>query len=198
MREEFIDQWVNGRLWSIEARRHIRPDRSIRSRIGEFRSTLLVRKYQESFLFNKIMIGENDVLEYYKNHKEEFTTRKPAAYIEVYSADSRQLAEDIRNLLKKNERPASSAYVKLVYPGDCIGPLDQGIFQLKSPGVVGPVLHEKVYYVAWIIDFYPNNSLLRVEHVRDDIIQKLHMSERTKALQEKQKELKDRINVKIF
>jgi hypothetical protein len=40
--------------------------------------------------------------------------------------------------------------------------------------------------------------LLRVEHVREDIIQRLQITEYMNALQLKEKELKERINVKIF
>jgi len=54
------------------------------------------------------------------------------------------------------------------------------------------------YFIVSIIENYPENSLLRVEHVRDDIIQKLQMTARSNALLQKQKELKDHINVKIF
>jgi hypothetical protein len=197
-RDQFIGQWINQQLWQIEAKKHVRLNSELRSQISEYESSLLIREFQEAYVYNNIMIDEGDVLKYYEEHQREFFTESSAVFVEIYTTGSRDGANDVLEKLKKIEHPAVPAQIKLVYSGGCVKPIDTALFSKNRKDLIGPISHAGQYYVFSIIEYYPNNSLLRVEHVRGDIIQKLQMTARSNALQQKQKELKDRINVKIF
>ncbi|MCF7832053.1 MAG: hypothetical protein K9N05_00570 [Candidatus Marinimicrobia bacterium] len=194
----FIEQWVDRQLWYIEAKKNVRMNDHLRSQVKEYRSSLIVREFQEQKVFNKIMIVENEVLDYYDKHHEEFISHQQSAFIEIYSTLSREAASGVLTAVKNSERPLVPAQLKLVHKGGCVEPLDKAIFANNTKSPLGPIFHAGKYYVISIIQYYPENSLLHVEHVRDDIIQKLQVAARANALQKKQKELKDHINVKIF
>ena len=197
-RDQFIEHWVDRQLWDIEAKKHVRITSAIRDKLEEYRTSLIVRDYQENFVLNKIMVHESDVVKYYKEHQSEFITPNPAAFLEIYTTLSVDAANEILSSLKKTERPAVSPQIELVNKGSCIEPIDKAVFGKDRTNLIGPLFHSGQYFVLSIIEYYPRNSLLRVEHVRDDIIQKLQIAARSSALQEKQKELKEHINVKIF
>ena len=197
-REQFVGQWVDRQLWQIEAKKHVRINSELRDQIDEYESSLLVREFQETYVYNNIMVGESDVLKYYKEHQREFFTERAAAFVEIYKTPSRDGANEVLSKLIKTERPAVPVQIKLVYKGSCVEPIDKALFSKNRKNRMGPIAHASQYYVLSIIEYYPSNSLLRVEHVRDDIIQKLQITARSNAFQQKQKELKDHINVKIF
>ncbi len=197
-RERFIANWVDQQLWDIEAKKHVRISNAKRRQLGEYRSTLRVREYKQEHILNKIMISENSVLKYYDEHEGEFTTNKKAAFIELYVCADKGAANDVLSDLKRSETPAIPSQLKLVYKGSCIKPIDEKIFSKKASDHLCTIIHSGIYYVVSVLEKYPENSLLRVEHVRKDIIQKLRMTEYSNVLQQKQKELKDRINVKII
>ena len=197
-REQFIEQWIERQLWDIEAKKHVRLNSELRVMIDKYKSSLLIREFQEEHILNKIMVHESDVLKYYNEHQGEFITPIPAAFIEIYTSSSLDMANSVVASLKKNERPALTSQIKLVKKGDCVEPLENAIFFKKGEKIIGPLSYLNQYFVLSVIEYYRENSLLRVEHVRDDIIQKLQMTARSNALLQKQKELKDHINVKIF
>jgi len=197
-REQFIEQWVDRQLWQIEAKKHVRLNSELRKQIKEYESSLIVREFQETYVYNNIMVNESDVLKYYEEHQQEFITNTAAAFIEIYETTSRDGANEVLTNLLKTERPAVPVQIKLVYKGACVEPIDKALFSKNRKNTIGPIAHDGQYYILSIIEYYPVNSLFRVEHVRDDIIQKLQMTARSNAFQQKQKELKDHINVKIF
>ncbi len=196
--EAFIESWVTNELWHKEARRHVRNNTEIRRKLSKYKSSLLIRKYQEDFILNKILITENDVLAYYKKNRDEFLARDDAAFIELFILKSKGAANDVVNNLNAKINPGIPSRLKLVYSGDCVSQLDKAIFSKNSKNIIGPIPHNENYYVVNIISKYTINSPLQVEHVRDDIIQKLQIDQHINALQRKQNELKDRYNVKIF
>lgn len=196
--ESYIDNWVEQQLWDIAAKKSIRLDRVAKDQIDKYRSSLRVREYREQYLFNNINVNENDVINYYEQHSSEFITQKEAAFIELFACSSESVAKDVLSELKKDQRPALSPRLMLVYKGSLSGPLNSKIFSNNTSGTMGPIEYMGVYYIVTIIEKYPKNSQLKVEHVRRDIIQKLRLTEYSNVLQKKQKELKDRFNVKIF
>lgn len=197
-RNQFIERWVDRQLWDIEAKKHVHINSELRVLLEEYQSSLIVRQFQEDFVLNNIMVDESSVLEYYNKHQGEFVARNSAAFVEIYTTLSRGAANEVLASLKKTERPAVPVQIKLVNKGGCVEPIDNAVFSKNRKNLIGPISHSGQYYVLSVIEYYPENSLLRVEHVRDDIIQKLRTTARSNALQQKQKELKDHINVKIF
>ncbi len=195
---DYVDRWVSDQLWMIEAKKHQSLNSTLKKKINEYKTLLLVREYQENYIFDKIMISENDVVDYYENNQDRFHSDEKSAYIRVFSTSDKKEADLILSKLKNKEEPLIRGQYKLVYPGTCVDALDNKIFSRNNYDLIGPVSHDGMYYVVSVIYRYAANSLLRVEHVREDIIQKLRMNEYISVLQNKEKELKERINVKIF
>ncbi len=198
LREQFIDNWVDQQLWFIEAKKIVRLNKEERQQVNDYRSSLIIRKYRDQYLLGSIMITENDVLQYYEDHHSEFITDVDAAFVELYVCRSSDIAKEVISSLESSEQPLLSPNFKLVKKNMCVDPLDRAIFNDKNKQtLIGPVSHNKDHYVVFVIERYKKGSRLRVEHVRDDIIQRLKITRYSNVLQQKQKELKDRINVKI-
>jgi hypothetical protein len=196
--KDFIDHWVANRLWVIEARKHVSLNKSARRQLKDYRESLLVRQYRDNMIFDKIMISENDVLDYYDKNNAAFITDNAAAFVDIYILRDRAEAEALVSSLKNSEQTPAPAQRSLIYKGGLIDALDNKLFSKYPENIIGPVLYADDYYVIAVNERYSPNSLLRVEHVREDIIQRLQMTEYMNALQLKEKELKERINVKIF
>jgi hypothetical protein len=196
--EAFVESWVKHELWLKEAKRHVRNNAKLKDQLSKYKATLIIREYQEKYILGKTLITENDVLAYFEKNRSEFLARDNAAFIELFILDSKEAAVEVVNNLNSKINPGIPSQLKLVYSGECVSPLDNVIFSKSSINIIGPVSHNQNYYVVNIIHKYIKDSPLQVEHVRDDIIQKLQIDEHIKALQKKQNELKDRYNVKIF
>lgn len=197
-REQFVEDWVNRQLWLIESKRLVRLDREEKPQIRDYRSNLIIRKYQKQYLLNNIMITENDVLQYYEGHRSEFIAETDAAFIELYVCPSNVAAKEVLSSLRSSETPPLSPVIKLVKKNTCVEPIDKALFVEKNKSnLLGPISYGNDYYIVFIIEKYKPGSVFQVEHVRNDIIQRLKITQYSNALQKKQKELKDRLNVKI-
>ena len=198
LEQEYIDRWVADRLWRIEARKRVSLNHSSRKKLYEYKAALLVREYREKYILNNIMVSENDVIDYYEKNQQEFKTQSKAVFLQIYTTNSANEANAVLSRLKKNEDPVIGGQLILAYPGTLIDILDDKVFSRDTDDIIGPISQNGLYYVVSVIHRYAENSMLRVEHVRGDIIQKLRMSKYASAVQNKEKELKEKINVKIF
>ena len=196
--QDYIEHWINKRLWYIEAKKSASLNAEARQLIKEYRSTLLIRQYQEDQFLNNIMITENEVIDYYEKNKARYIAKQDAAFIEIFVCDNKDAAYDIVEKLKNTEKPTYPSRLQLVNRGSCVDALDKKIFSSKPATIIGPIANNSEYFVVSLIDRYPQNSQLKVEHVREDIIQKLRIMKYNSIIQQKEKELKEKINVKIF
>ncbi len=197
-REQFVENWVSRQLWEKEAKKHIRINAKMRRQIREYRRDLLIREYCDRYLRQGIHVSENDVLEYYREHQRAFTTPVRAVFAELYLCKNAESAAEVAQMLKDGETPPVAARRRLLRSGECVEALDKVLFGRNPGALPGPFDINGDYYVVSVRERYEENSLLRVEHVRDEIIQKLTIEAYLDAYQQKQKELKERSNVKIF
>lgn len=196
--DQFISMWVEEQLWYLEAKRYVKNDSKIKDQVETYRQRLLIKKYQDTVLKEQIKITDKDVQDYYKEHLNEFNTHKPAAFIEIYSVASEKEAQDIITTINTSRHPNHASQIKLVYEDDYIFEIDNILFSKSNKKVLGPIKVNDVYFVITVIERYSQNSTLALEHVKNDIIQRLQINAFSNARQKKYKELKDRYNVKFF
>ncbi len=197
-KEQYVGNWINREIWYRHAKKHVRSNQTIRGHLREYRRELIIKEYCDQYIRQHIMITENDVLKYYSDHQNEFIISVDAVFVEMYTSNNKNAATDVLNTLKKAQRPALPPAVELVKKGEYVGPLDKLLFAKNTSAFIGPVLVREKYYVVSVIGRYPENSLVRVEHVRGEIIQRLQIEAYLNASQQTQKELKEYFNVKIF
>jgi hypothetical protein len=196
--DQFISMWVEEQFWYLEAKRYVKKDSNMKDQIETYQQRLLIKKYQDTILNEQIKITDKNVQEYYKEHIHEFNTQKPAAFIEIYSVSSEKEALDIITTINTSRHPNHVSQIKLVYKDDYIFEIDNILFSKSNKKVLGPIKVNDVYFVITVIERYSQNSTLALEHVKNDIIQRLQINAFSNARQKKYKELKDRYNVKFF
>lgn len=197
-RDAFVEQWVNDEVWFRAAKKSVRPDPAMRSQIRDYRRQLIIRGYCENELRASGIIGENAVLDYYKKHADSFRIPTDAVFVELYACPHSETAKEIYNTLKSGERPALPPELLLIRSGDCAPVFEKALFDKRVNGLIEPLSVRNHYYVLSVIEYFPKNSPLRVEHVREEIIQKLQIEAQIQRYQEQQKVLKERFNVKIY
>lgn len=198
LKSDFIDQWVEKQLWLKEAKRYIKPNESMKEKVQEYENLLLIDTYQQKFILENISITESDVRDYYKSNKDKFLSFTDAAYIQIYTLDDIENAEDLLENLKNAIQPNIHSEFKLLYKNEFIPEIDKLLFSSKSGKYIGPVNTNGHFYVIVVIEKYSKDSILAMEHVRMDIIQKLRAMAFVKEIDKKQNELKDQYNVKII
>lgn len=196
--DQLISLWVEEQLWYHDAKRFVKTDKEIQDLVKKYEESLLIRKYQETYLHDQSVITDKDIQDYYQEHLSEFITPRPAAFIELHSLNSKKSADEVIASIKASGYSNTPSKVQLVYKNDYIEDLDNAIFLKSTNTLLGPIKVNDTYYVINILEKYSENSTLALEHVRDDIIQKLRIDAFSKARQKKYKELKDQYNVKIF
>ncbi len=196
--KRFAEQWADQKVLYLNAKKHFRLDSGMREQLRSYKEDLLIARYNDAFVRQKIFISENDVLNYYQKHRGEFTADRRAVFAQVYTCADPETAHDILNALKKESRGAVQPDLRLLREGECVENIDVALFAKNNPSLVGPIHSGGIYYVISVLERYERNSTFRVEHVREDIIQRLHIEEYIKTSQQKLKDLKERFNVKIF
>jgi hypothetical protein len=198
IKDDFINIWVEKHLWLKESQGYISTNEKINKQVKEYENSLIIQEYQQKYIFDKISICEGDIREYYKKYKDHFTAYDDVAYIEVFKLTQKNLADDLLRSLKNSINPDVPSEFELVYRHDYIDDIDKLLFSSKTSKYIGPVKVDNYYYVIVVIEKYSKNSIIAMEHVRSDIIQKLRASAYVNAINKKQKELKDQYNVKII
>lgn len=197
-KEQYVNNWVNHETWYRYAKKYVRSNRAIRGHLREYRRELIIKEYCDQHIRQHIMITENDVLKYYGDHQNEFIIPVDAVFVEMYTSNNKNAAIDVLNTLKKAQRPVLPPVLELVKKGEYVDPLDKLLFAKNMPIFIGPVLVREKYYVVLVIERYSENSLIQVEHVRGEIIQRLQIEKYLNVYQQTQKDLKEHFNVKIF
>lgn len=193
----FVEQWVDETLWYRAAKKALRPDKRMRRQIKDYRRQLYVNRYQNKTLRQSYHIEENDILEYYKKNTERYRAVEEAVFVALYNCENASIADEIYQMLKDGNSPSVAEY-RLLYKSDCSEPFSARLFTGKNSGPLAPVSVRDRYYVISVLERYNENSLLRMEHVREDIIQKLQIEAYMDAYQKKYNDLKEHVNVKIY
>ncbi|MDZ7796444.1 MAG: hypothetical protein U5N56_05095 [Candidatus Marinimicrobia bacterium] len=197
-KEQFVDSWINQRLWEKEAKKQIRMNPRMRRQLREYRRQLLVNEYCERYLRENIYVSENDVLEYYRDNEKDFISREKAVFADLYLCNNADAASEVLQMLGDRKTPPVQPQRQLLISGECAEKLEKALFRETGADLLGPLQIREKYYVVSVLERYRANSQLRVEHVRDEIIQRLKIQTYLDAHQKKQKELRKRSNVKIF
>jgi len=196
---QFIESWINHEIWYRQAKKHVHSNAYIRRQVRDYRRELFIREYSQQEIRQNISVGENDVLSYYQDNPNEFIASKPGAFVEIYIGKNKEVLDDVLDHLRRAERAPLPPRLEYVSRGDFVEALDRRLFPEKNnPQYIGPLKIDNHYYLISVIERYSENSRLRVEHVRDQIIQKLEMQKYMDTYHQKQKDLKERFNVKIY
>lgn len=195
--DAYIEQWVDENLWLRAARNTIRPNAAIRRQVKDYRRRILVNEYLERELRKDFLIGENDILEYYQREQETYRAKDEAVFIALYNCKGAETANEIFRELKAGNRPSAAEHL-LLYQNECNEAFRNHLFGNRSSGPLSPLSVRGRHYVIFVLERYAENAQLRLEHVREDIIQKLQIEAYMNAYQKRYKDLKEHVNVKIY
>jgi hypothetical protein len=197
-REAFIEHWVEETLWYRAARKEIRLDSDMRRQLKHFRRELIIGKYQDRALPKPSLVNENDILKYYKNNIDLYKTQEVAVFIALYACNDEKTADELYRELRDEQRSSPASEYCLLKKSECHDAFKSALFDKNVSGPLSPIPLRRNYYVINVLERYSENSVLRLEHVRDDIIQKLRIEALMDAHHKKLKDLKEDVNVKIY
>ena len=210
-REKFLNEIINKEMLHQEAlKKGLDKTPEFQKKVEEFKKVTLVTELFEKDVMAKAKVSDQEVKDYYDQHKEEFapTTQIKASHILVKTEDE---AKKVMERLKKGEKFADVAKAVSIDKGSAINGGDLGYFSkgqmvpefenAASSMNIGDVSSEPVrtqfgYHIIKVTD-KKKGSVIEFEKIKDMISQKLTGGKQKEAFDQYIAELKKNYKVEI-
>ncbi|MFZ2197563.1 MAG: peptidylprolyl isomerase [Thermodesulfovibrionales bacterium] len=210
-REKFLNEIINKEMLHQEAlKKGLDKTPEFQKKVEEFKKITLVTELFEKDVMAKAKVSDQEVKDYYDQHKEEFapTTQIKASHILVKTEDE---AKKVMERLKKGEKFADVAKAVSIDKGSAINGGDLGYFSkgqmvpefenAASSMNIGdissvPVRTQFGYHIIKVTD-KKKGSVIEFEKIKDMISQKLTGGKQKEAFDQYIAELKKNYKVEI-
>ena len=165
--------------------------------INQIKNDLLKNKLFDEIVQTKLKIDDNEIKNYYQNHKNEFKVCKKIEVVK-YSANNKALLEKIKQnpLSIKNLKVENKIYYANELPLNLLF-----LFKETKDGAFTPIINEsneRGYYSMFYVTKKENYYYLPFEKVKNLITNKLINKKREKILKEYFSKLKNKAYVKFY
>jgi len=210
-REKFLNEIINKEMLHQEAlKKGLDKTPEFQKKVEEFKKVTLVTELFEKDVMAKAKVSDQEVKDYYDQHKEEFapTTQIKASHILVKTEDE---AKKVMERLKKGEKFADIAKAVSIDKGSAINGGDLGYFSkgqmvpefenAASSMNIGdissvPVRTQFGYHIIKVTD-KKKGSIIEFEKIKAMISQKLTGGKQKEAFDQYIAELKKNYKVEI-
>lgn len=180
----FVNDWIETEILSQQALSHdLEQDPYLINRLESFKKKLLADTYIRYNIYKSISISEQQIRDYYQEHKQIFMWEYDAAEVTHYfttDPDTAQQVYDIlrngtveeKTLLYRKNQPET----KVVTAGDMIKNLEDAIFGTRANGVLRPVKSEFGYHVILVSQRFKAGTHQSIDQVRDEIRERLRIT----------------------
>ena len=205
-KEEFVRRWIDTELLYREAlRRGIHRDAKVKRIIEGMRKELLAAELVERELKDKVKVTQEEVEEYYRTHREEFTRDQPEVRARYLLMENRRKAwrvwkklvtgEDFEKLLREEAIEGGD----LGYFGmdDVPQEVARAAFSLGKGQISKPVKGELGYYIIQVLDRQETGTVRPLEMVREEIVDRLMATKRRDYLEGMIKRLREKEEVEV-
>lgn len=98
-----IDMWIARQLWANQAEKE-EGNPKLEKLVEDYRQSLLISAYKEKLIANaKIMVSEEEVLNYYKENEEQYTLTSELFQLRYYILDEGMGEDEILKRLNNDE-----------------------------------------------------------------------------------------------
>ena len=161
----------------------------------QIKENLLKEKLFSQIVNSKLRISEEEIKNYYQNHKNEFTTFKTIQVTAYYSKSPQKLQEIQKNpfisdsniVVKTHVYEYNEIPVNLMY-----------LFKNTKEGEFTPIINNGTSYVTFYIARKDGKVLLPLENVKSLIANKLIKEKRDRILKEYFAKVKNQADIKIY
>ncbi len=180
---QFVERWINGELLYQEAlRRGLQRETHIKAKIRAAEKTILIADLIQQELQNRIQVTEQEVLDYYQSHVDDFTRKADQVRAQQILVPTLEEAQKIRREFEAGGDFTRLASRHSVDPSAEQGG-DLGFFSQEdvvpevskvafsaSPGALSvPIKTEFGYHLIIVTDTKKAGSALSLDLVRDEI-----------------------------
>jgi len=160
----------------------------------KLKSDLLKRKLFDEIVQTKLRIDDNEIKNYYENHKDEFKIFK-TIQVTKYTANNKKILEDIKQnpLANLNVKTSNEVYEYNELP---LGLLF--LFKQTKVGEFTPVINDGLVYTMYYIARKDGKVHIPFDKVKNAIANKLAAQKREMILKDYFAKLKNRAYIKIF
>ena len=163
--------------------------------INQIKNDLLKKKLFDEIIQTKLNLDDNEIKNYYENHKDEFKVFKKIEVIK-YSANNKALLEKVKqNPLSttKNVKVKNRVYNANELPLNSLF-----LFKETKEGTFTPIINELGHYSIFYIIKKEEYYYLPFEKVKNLIANKLLNEKREKVLKEYFSKLKNKAYIKFY
>jgi len=162
--------------------------------ISQIKNDLLKKKLFDEIIQTKLKIDNNEIKNYYQNHKDEFKVFEKIAVVK-YTANNKVLLEKIKQnpLFANNVKVENRVYNANELPLNLLF-----LFKETKEGTFTPIISEIGHYSMFYITKKENYYYLPFRKVKNLIENKLINEKREKILKEYFSKLKNKAYVKFY
>jgi peptidyl-prolyl cis-trans isomerase C len=202
-------------------KRGLDRDEEIRTKVERYRKRLITEKLYREVAKEKAQVGEEEIQEYFRAHKERFMQKERIRVRQILillppnagpekEAETKKKAEEVLRRAKAgedfgelakeySEGPAASRGGDLGYfsRGRMVPAFEEAAFGLENDGDVSNVVRTKFGYHVIQLTGRQAAKELSIEEVRDRIIRQLESARRREVRQSLARELRQQAKVEI-
>ncbi len=203
--QSFLNEWINTEMLAQQALKHdINQDPYLRSRLDSYYKSLLADTYIRYHIYKSISISDQEIQNYYNEHRQIFMWEHDAAEVVHYSTDIQDTAQVIYNILR-NGTPEEKSLLyqrnqpetKIITYQDVIPELGDVIFNTKAQGVLNIIESDFGYHIVVVKQRFNAGSYQNIEQVRDEIRKRLIVTKQKRYYYQVLDSLKGIMNVEI-
>jgi peptidyl-prolyl cis-trans isomerase C len=204
-RQQFISQWIETQILADAARKNdFHRDPYFHKALHQIENELLARNFIEHKISEKLIVSDDEILDYYNQNRQDFRIEDEAAsIIHFLFASSEDAAAVKRTLLYGSPQSVSELMEKyfpdekFVRKGELMTALNLEIFSPQKRKTIGPVKTQFGYHVISVKEYFKAGDYRPIADVRDEIRNRIGLLKKKEARKELIENYRNRQNVQI-
>ncbi|MBS1271181.1 MAG: putative peptidyl-prolyl cis-trans isomerase [Candidatus Marinimicrobia bacterium] len=177
----FLTDWIETEILSQQAKKHdLEDDPYLKNRLESYKKKLLADTYIRYNIYKSINITDQQIHDYYEEHKQVFMWEHDAAEVIHYFAESAVSAQQVYTILRRGTQEEQTLLyqknhpdTKLVTSGDMIPALEEAVFGTRANGVLRPVESDVGWHVLVVNQRFKAGTYQSIDQARDKIRERL-------------------------
>jgi len=177
----FVNNWVETELLAQQSmKQDLDEDPVLRSRLESYRKKLLADMYIRHEIYRTISISDQDIRDYYKQHRQSFIREHTGAEVTHYFATNSDTANQVYNILRNGSPEERSLLyqrntpeTKIVSRQEMVPALADAIFGTQALGLLDPVETSRGFHVVQVKQRFSAGEPKPIDQVRDEIRERI-------------------------
>tara|TARA_B100000131_G_scaffold19736_1_gene19412 strand:- start:401 stop:1183 length:783 start_codon:yes stop_codon:yes gene_type:complete len=179
-----VQDWVTNTVLLKKAKSlGIDQDSSIIKKRDNYFNDLIVSSFINHSFKPNIEISKKEILDYYKNNKEDFSRTTDEVFLEHYFTEKIGISKKLSSFFNSNKKEDINlsdflVETKKIKKGRSPGFFEPYLFDSKKD-LVGPVKSDKGYHFFKILEQYKKGSLIGLDQAHNEIYQRIYKQKET-------------------